>query len=292
MTLAPNGPISMSDIATEKKGSGLPSGGYWQNISLRGCSVDGVTDFSYYNGDSIITADYPGTPDSATPHGMAEFYGYSQFSWGTPGSIFTNATYPFSGYQEERGGGDTDYCTACNMVLNTSTKTISFTFTNTDGSGGFTVNIGSTNTSSITYSGTLSSLEARFVHSGQAITVDGQQGAANGKVLEVFSNTSHLSTTNIRNNGTVGTEVTSSNDISSGPSGTYRSLRTTSGNMSAMLAVCTDNTSNNEYSLARINYGGSDSLKIQLRANGSQVVDLYTRIGSFGIEAESFDAGS
>lgn len=69
--------ISMSDIAEEKKGSGLPSGGYWQNISLRGCSVDSVTDFSYYNGDSLITADYPGTPNSSAPHGMAEFWGWA-----------------------------------------------------------------------------------------------------------------------------------------------------------------------------------------------------------------------
>ena len=73
--------ISMSDIAEEKKGSGLPSGGYWQNISLEGLSVDSVTDFSYYNGDSIITADYPGTPNSTAPYGMAEFHGYSHTSY-------------------------------------------------------------------------------------------------------------------------------------------------------------------------------------------------------------------
>jgi len=69
--------VSMSDIAIEKKGSGLPSGGYWQNISLRGLSVDGVTDFSYYNGDLLITADYPGTPNSTPPYGMGEFRGWS-----------------------------------------------------------------------------------------------------------------------------------------------------------------------------------------------------------------------
>ena len=39
MALPGSGQISMSDIAEEKKGSGLPSGGYWQNISLRGCSA-------------------------------------------------------------------------------------------------------------------------------------------------------------------------------------------------------------------------------------------------------------
>jgi len=69
--------ISMSDIAVEKKGSGLPSGGYWQNISLKGLSVNSVTDFSYYNGDSLITADYTGTPNSSAPYGVGEFHGYA-----------------------------------------------------------------------------------------------------------------------------------------------------------------------------------------------------------------------
>lgn len=291
MALPSSGQLSMLDIFQEKTGfSGVDPGADREQLSLRGMTLDGVADY-YDTDDGFI--DIPGQPsNTATPYKISEFYGYSQFAWGTPGSITVNTNYPFNGAQEERDGGDTDYCTACNMVLNTSTKTISFTFTNTDGSGGFNINIGSTNTASITYSGTLSSLEARFVHSGQAITVDGQQGAQDGKVLEVFSNTSFLSTVNIRNNGTTGTEVTSFNNISSGPSGTYRPLRTTSGNMSAMLAVSSDNVSANEYSLARINYSGSDSLKIQLRANGSKVVDLYTRIGGFGIEAESFDAGS
>ena len=290
MPLPSSGQISLSDIAEEKKGSGLPSGGYWQNISLRGCSVDGVNDFSFYNGDSIITADYTGTPNSSAPYGMAEFYGYSQFSWGTPGSITTNSTYPFNGYQENRNGNDTDYVSACNMTLNTSTKSISFTFTNTDGSGGFNVNIGSTNTASISYSGTLSSLEARFVYSGESITV-GSAGTANdGRVVEMFNNAGHLSTSNVDNNGFSGTSA--ANDISSGASDTYQSLRTTSGDMSIALAVMVDNTDTNSGSGAAIAFSSSDSLKIQLRANGSQVVDLYTRTGTFSMQADSSEDGS
>lgn len=291
MTLAPNGPISMSDIATEKKGSGLPSGGYWQNISLRGCSVDGVTDFSYYNGDSIITADYPGTPDSATPHGMAEFYGYSQFAWGTPGSIFVNASYPFNGYQEDRNGQDTCFVTSCNMVLNTSTKSISFTFTNTDDQGGFNINQGSTNTATLSYTGTISTLEARFVHSGEYINVDSSSFPDDGRVVEMFSNSSHLSATNVANNAATGTSA--QNDISSGASGTYQSLRTTSGNMSIALAVMSDDCSEQEASQAKIEWGSGDSIKIQLRANGSKVVDLYTRTGGFfSMEAQTSEEGT
>jgi len=300
MALPNSGQISMLDIYQEKTGlSSNRRSGDDKDFSLTGFSVNGTTvnpgasnharDFIH---DGDINEFRDGSPNESAPFAMSEFHGYSQFTWGTPGSISVNSTYPFNGSQQNRNGNDTDYCTACNMVLNTSTKTISFTFTNTDGSGGFNTNIGSTNTASISYSGTLSSLEARFVHSGQAITVQGQNGASAGKVLEVFSSTSHLSTSNINNNNTTGTGVTSFNNISSGPSGTYRSLRTTSGNMSAMLAVCTDDTSSNEFSNAEIAYTGSDSLKIQLRANGSTVVDLYTRTGSFSMEAGSFDTGS
>ena len=57
MTMQSSGQIKMSEIALEKLDSALPGGGYWQNISLRGCSVDSVNDFTYYNGDSLITAD-------------------------------------------------------------------------------------------------------------------------------------------------------------------------------------------------------------------------------------------
>lgn len=77
MTMQSSGQIKMSEIALEKLDSALPGGGYWQNISLRGCSVDSVNDFTYYNGDSLITADYPGTPNSATPHQISEFYSWS-----------------------------------------------------------------------------------------------------------------------------------------------------------------------------------------------------------------------
>jgi len=291
MALPSSGTISMSDIAEEKKGSGLPAGGYWENISLRGLSVDSVTDFSYFNGDLLITADYPGTPNSAEPHAMSEFYDYSQFSWGTPGSIFTNATYPFNGYQEDRNGTNTSFVTSCNMVLNTSTKSISFTFTNTDDQGGFNVNQGSTNTATLSYTGTISTLEARFVHSGEAITVSSSTFPDDGRVVEMFSNSSHLSATNVAGNAATGTSA--QNDISSGASGTYQSLRTTSGDMSIALAVMSDDTSTNESSYAKIEWGTGDSIKVQLRANGTEVVDLYTRTGGFFfMQADTTEEGS
>lgn len=300
MTLQSSGnPISMSDIAEEKKGSGLPSGGYWQNISLRGCSVDSVTDFSFYNGDSIITADYPGTPNSAAPHGMAEFYGYSQFAWGTP--ILpsgTNVAKIFDMFQERRNGGDTCVVCSFNMSLNTSTKSISYSVVGTDDGGGFNPSFTVGNGGSISYSGTLSSLEARFVHTGATITSTSSGSSDNGKILELFSNTGHISNTDISNNAIVssGSVVTSNNDISSGASGTYRSLRTSTGNMSVALAAASDDAPTvNDDSYAAIDYSGSsDSIAIQLRANGNIVVTLYSRAAgtSFSMAALSSEEGS
>jgi hypothetical protein len=177
------------------------------------------------------------------------------------------------------------------MVLNTSTKSISFTFTNTDDQGGFNINQGSTNTATLSYTGTISTLEARFVHSGEYINVDSSSFPDDGRVVEMFSNSSHLSATNVANNAATGTSA--QNDISSGASGTYQSLRTTSGNMSIALAVMSDDCSEQEASQAKIEWGSGDSIKIQLRANGSKVIDLYTRTGGFfQMEAQTSEEGT
>ena len=293
MALPSSGEIKMggagtNSIAQEKAGttSGTPSA--VENVSLRGLTVDGINDFTYTGGAAV---DITGTPNGTAPYAMSEFHGYSQFAWGTPGPIFTNATYPFNGYQEDRSGHDTCYVTSCNMVLNTSTKSISFTFTNTDDSGGFNINIGSTNTATLSYTGTISSLEARFVHSGETITVDSSSFPDDGRVIEMFSNSSHLSSANVANNAATGTSA--QNDISSGASGTYQSLRTTSGNMSIALAVMTDDCSEQEASTAKIEWGSGDTVKIQLRANGSKVVDLYTRTGGFfQMQADTSEEGT
>jgi hypothetical protein len=293
MALPSSGELKMggagtNSIAQEKAGttSGTPSA--VENVSLRGLSVDGINDFTYTGGAAV---DITGTPNGTAPYAMSEFHGYSQFAWGTPGPIFVNATYPFSGYQEDRDGSDTCYVTSCNMVLNTSTKSISFTFTNTDDQGGFSVNLGSTNTATLSYTGTISSLEARFVHSGETITVDSSSFPDDGRVIEMFSNSSHLSSANVANNAATGTSA--QNDISSGASGTYQSLRTTSGNMSIALAVMSDDCSQQEASIGKIEWGSGDTVKIQLRANGSKVVDLYTRTGGFFfMEAQTTEEGT
>lgn len=293
MPLTSSGQLSMREIFAEKYGSDS-AGTVAENISLYGMSKDGVPDYQAKSSLFLLDIDgEPSAPDgnNTAPYGISEFYNYSQFSWGTPGSITTNSSYPFNGYQESRSGGDTDYVTACNMTLNTSTKIISFSFTNTDGSGGFNTNIGSTNTTAISYSGDLTSLEARFVYSGENIIVNSDASTEDGRVVEMFNNGGTLSSSNVANNSFSGT--TAANDISSGASGTWQYIRpplqspVQSGSMSVALAVMTDDANYQDYSYAEIAFTGSDSLKIQLRANGSTVVDLYTRTGNFGMEAAS-----
>ena len=278
------GGAGTNSIAQEKAGttSGTPSS--VTNVSLKGLSVDGVNDFTYTGGAAV---DITGTPDDNTPYRMSEFHGYSHGSWGTNTNPTTNLTNIFNQSQEDRDSQDTCVVTSCNMILNTSTKVIAYSFSGTEDSGGQSGNVFTTNSGSITYSGTINSLEARFVHVGQAITATGSSNSDPGKIIEMFSNNGHLSAADIQNNNVTGSIISTSNNITAGPAGTFRALRTNSGNMSVAIAATTDDSGLQDGSDSRIAYSGSDSLTIQLRLNGSTVVNLYQRTGSFFMRAES-----
>ena len=272
--------IGMNQILQEKQGNSTAR----TNVSLKGLSVDGVDDSS--------GGDIAGTPNGTAPFAMSEFHGYSQFAWGTPSALSgSNQNKIFIMAQEDRSRGDTCVVCSFNMTLNTTTKVIAINIVGTDDGGGFDVDFTGP-TMSIAYTGNLNSLDARFVYSGEAITTTSFAGDDDGKVLELFSSTSSISKADINNNSIVGSNVTSSNDISSGASGTFRSLRTTSGNMAVALAATSDNVSLNGQSQGKIVFSGSDSLKIQLRANGAVIVDLFTKTGSFEMNSESSDAGT
>tara|TARA_B100000900_G_scaffold407627_1_gene420605 strand:- start:334 stop:1152 length:819 start_codon:yes stop_codon:yes gene_type:complete len=221
------------------------------------------------------------------PFAMSEFSGYEHFAWGTPGvpSGF-NVGLIFNMEQERRNGGDTCVVCSFNMTLNTSTKIIAVNIVGTDDGGGVSQAFTISPAFQVSYTGDITSLEGRFVYSGENIACSGSSGDV-GKVLELFSSTSSISATDINNNQIVGSNVTLSNDISSGASGTFRSLRTTTGNMAIALAATCDNVSNNDFSIGKIAFSGSDSLTIQLRANGSSTVNLFSRSGTFDMEAQS-----
>ena len=315
MALPGSGQISMSDIAEEKKGSGLPSGGYWQNISLRGCSVDNVTDFSYYNGDSIITADYPGTPDSAAPHGMAEFYGYSQFSWGTPtntvggGTPFNqNFATQFDGTVYSTSASQRDIATTCDIRLETGYSAgprVSFYLTRT-GDG---LTLTSTSQGQVFYSGTLNKIEVRFVYSNVDLSVQENGGLA--IISEAYSNAA-TSSTQLRhsNVGSTSYSVTGANTTvllaSTGVvpvtdrAGTDVSWNgdwidfgaTNNVHKSAMIYCSADASSNSPGAIARFASGGDGTVSLQLRANqdNNNIVTLFTKsAGSWAMTADSED---
>ena len=87
MAIPNSGEIKMggagsNSIAQVKAGtdSGTPSA--VQNVSLRGLSVDGITDFNYTGG---ANTDIPvaGGMNTSAPYGMAEFRGYTQTAIGS-----------------------------------------------------------------------------------------------------------------------------------------------------------------------------------------------------------------
>ena len=283
--------ISMQGIANEKQSTQLPAA--TQNISLKGLSVDGVNDFQFVGGALTDIAVAGSSPDQAAPHRMGEFSGYEQFAWGTPTvPSGSNVSKIFSMFQESRSGNDT--CVVCSfkMTLNTTTKIIAISIAGTDDGGGFSPDFTGP-TMSIGYSGVLSSLQARFVMSGANFTITGSGNSANGKVLELFSNSGHISNAHINNNSITGSVVTSNNDISGGANGTFQSLRTTSGNMSVALAATSDGgPSTNDSSRGSISFSGSDSLTIQLKANNSTSVNLFSKSGTFSMHSETSEEGS
>ena len=86
MALQGSGTIKMSEIVAEK---GANAGSSAVNISLKGLSVDGVSDYQ----SGILMIDTPGEPsspdgDAVAPYAMSEFYNYSQFT-----SQSTNGTF-------------------------------------------------------------------------------------------------------------------------------------------------------------------------------------------------------
>jgi hypothetical protein len=289
--------ISMSQIAAEKQGYGAGSGQYFQNITLLGLSRDDINDFQFYNGDSLLTLNIPGTPDANQPYGMAEFHGYSQSFWpsSAPGSISTNATHIMDINATEESGNDCTAATTLQMTLNTTNKTLAWKFVsstfNTSVDNSSDDQTHTTNTNTISYNGTITSLEARMVWTGADIS--GSGGGAGytspsmaGRVWAAHSTTSLIDASDLTNNGGSGLTGTktkiSGNDGSSATNQNgsygYKTMRTTSGDCSmGIFSTCDDvgNTTNN-YSNSRIDFDGSGSgIYWQIRANGSETLTIY-----------------
>ena len=309
--------ISMSDIAEEKKGSGLPAGGYWQNISLYGLSVDSVTDFSFYNGDSLITADYPGTPNSAAPYAISEFHGYSQSFWpaSAPGSITTNETNIMDISASDELGNDITACTVLVMTLDTSAKTLKWKFVNdadrtfddTGSSNDITL---TTNENTISYNGTITTLEARMVYSNLYHAYSGggsgfTMASMAGRSWAAHNSFGAMDGSSIASNGDSALSGVSKTKLSGTDgvyirlplSGTYgyKTMRNTTGVCSIGMFATTDDVGGNanNYSTAQIGPNQSNtSIYWQIRANGTELLTIYNKAGATGetLVASTFKA--
>ena len=255
-----NNTLSLLGIKREVTDGNYSGSGSHSNISLRAVSA---------------------AAGKSTPDQMTEFWGYSSFSWGTPGTP-SPTTYLGHHEQENRNGNDTDVVSTVEMTLTNSgtSGSISFRVRNTDGDGGFGGTV-ATSYATVTYSGALTSLEARWAHTGLSFS-SGSSDATAGKVFEIFSNSSFIDQFNVANLAVTGAtasgEITSTGTFNGG----FSTLRTTSGNMSAAVAACTDNASaQNAYSHGIAEWGtsasGGGDLTLQLRANGNTIINLVSQ---------------
>ena len=281
----PGQSLSMSEIIAEKQGNTTAR----TNVSLKGLSVDGVADSS--------GGDITGTPDGNAPYAISEFSGYSQSFWpsSAPGSITTNATHIMDLNASEENGNDCTAATTLQMTLNTTNKTLAWKFvsstfnTSVDNSSDDVTH--TTNTNTISYNGTITSLEARMVWTGADFSGNGggagfTSASMAGRVWAAHSTTSLIDASDLTQNGSngltgtktkiSGTDGSSSNN-QNGSYG-YKTMRTTSGNCSmGIFTTCDDvGNSTNNYSSGRIDFDGSGSgIYWQIRANGSETLTIY-----------------
>ena len=236
---------------------------------------------------------------SGQPHEMSEFYAYNHdatapFSWGTPGSITTNAGSIYNQFSDDDTNGGDVRVRSFVKLSHPSSGTINFQFETrrVGDSGGNTVT--STNTASLTYTGTLTSLEARIVFTsvdfqrvggGQNYTSD----TARGEQHEIYSGTTHMTNTGgteaAINLPTTGQSADNNNNITR----SYRTMSTTGNSSIGLMVEAEAQGSTFDYSHAEIQGDtSSETIKIELRANGSTTVTLYERVGPFRMLADSF----
>lgn len=283
-------PISLLGIQREVFNNNYNASNSHSDISLTDLSEEA---------DENFNANSPSKPDGNTPHAMSEWYNYDHdaapaFSWGTPGSITTNAGTIYNVTSDDDVSGGEITARSFVKLSHPSSGTINFQFTTmriNDKDGDTTSN---TNTASLTYTGTLTSLEARIVFT----SVDfqrtggfdsGTSDSYRGTQKEIHSGTTHMSATSGTkydiNLPSSGQSADNNNNITR----SYRTMSTT-GNSSLGLEVQAEAPGNTfSYSTAEIQGdSSSEKIKIELRANGSSTVTLYERVGSFRLMADSF----
>ena len=309
--------ISMKDIAEEKNQASAGSGQYFQNITLLGLSRDDINDFQFYNGDSLLTLNIPGTPDANQPYGMSEFHGYSQSFWpsSAPGSITSNETNIMDITANDESGSDVTACTVLVMTLDTSAKTLKWKFVNDadrtfDEDGNSNDQTLTTNENTISYNGTITTLEARMVYTNLAHSYGGggsgfTSSAYAGRSWAAHNSSGAMDGSSISNNGDSALSGVSKTKLSGTDgvyarlplSGTYgyKTMRTTTGVCSIGMFATSEDVGNTSFNYSNANIGPVDSnasIYWQIRANSSEVLTIYNKSGATGeqLRADTFRA--
>ena len=299
MAVPISGAISLAKIRNEFEQNNYDHSlyGYTTGPTSLGDMWDGT--YGAINTNSTDPGGTSYTSKAAAPDKISELMGYNHdaapaFSWGTPGSITTNASTIYNQTSDDDTSGGDVRLRSFVKLSHPSSGTINFQFETrrVGDSGGNTVT--TTNTASLTYTGTLTSLEARIVFTSVDFTRVGggtsyTSDADRGQQHEIYSGTTHMTNTGgteaAINLPTTGQTEDANNNITR----TYRTL-SASGNSSIGLMVEAETAGSTfDYSQAEIQGdSSSEKIKIELRANGSSTVTLYERVGPFKMLADSF----
>ena len=298
MALQSSGRITMLEIFQEKTGfSGSDPGADREALSLRGMTLDGVAD---YNDTDDGPIDVPGEPsNTAAPYAMSEFYGYSQFSWGSPSTPTSNVASIFNMDTESLNSGDVAAATTVNIRHLVANKRIDFFFINTLDGGPGTSPI-STDGESVTYTGTLSNLEVRFAFNTMDLNRDAGAGVGGeAEIRQAFATSGQIDAGDLSADGTSVTGATSVDSLNSN-AGNNVTFNSPWGNIgidnnidkSAMLYVHTEGVGDANGTYATVSSGLAGTIAVQIRANqdNNSIVTLYTRsAGSWGLGVSSYE---
>ena len=280
MAVPNSGPLVMGKIYQEVDGSGYSSASDPGEITTLANLVGGVPDALNQNSTS--------KPNTSTPHSMSEWRGYDHsatgFTWGTPGTTPSGA-FDFEG--QDQTDGDQIFA-ASTLRLTHSSNTISWTIAETSNApseSGFST----TASRSVTYTGTLTTLQIRIVFYNGVDVVENNTYSnpdTSIKVRARFSNNSHITHSSA---DTAASTVVEFSPQTGYNFTSYWYNTSSTGNSSAQLQLDTSNTSNSLVSKeARLHNG---NVRIQLRANTNdsnivtlvdQAIDMYAHTAKAG----------
>jgi hypothetical protein len=280
MAVPSSGTLVMGKIYQEVDGSGYSSASDPGEIATLAGLVGGSPDSLNQNSTS--------KPNTSTPHSMSEWYGYDHsatgFTWGTPGTTPSSA---FDFEAQDQTDGDLINA-ASTLRLTHSSNTISWTIAETSDApseSGFST----TASRSVTYTGTLTTLQIRIVFYNGVDVVENNTYSnpdTSIKVRARFSNNSHITHSSADTAASTVVEFSPSIDYNFT---SYWYTTSSSGNSSAQLHLISGSTSNSLVDKqARLHNG---NVRIQLRANQNdsnivtlvdQAIDMYAHTAKAG----------